>query len=177
MPASQSSADDSELLKLEELIFRGSTRRATAYDDEIERLAAILAGRKQPALSGGARRGGAEWSLPKPLRSGGKLVTETPECIEHNRLWRTSGYPLCQDGKTCEGNVGDRQHTLPRDAAPRVSSGLSGSLPDEWREIDARLRDSPGPDSSLIEFVRRRARCPSCASSSRREMPASVHRM
>src|SRR5260370_1001184 len=82
--ACTASQDDSALVKLEELIFE-QHEKAAAYDDEIVRLSAIWNAESHRLY---------QEELAAEIRSGiylspqerWKLVTDIPECIEHNRL-------------------------------------------------------------------------------------------
>src|SRR6476660_7824582 len=77
-------ADDSGLIRLEEEIFEHH-EKAAAYDDEIVRLSAIWNAEShrlyQEALAEEHRRG-----IYLSAQERWKLVTDIPECIEHNRL-------------------------------------------------------------------------------------------
>jgi len=86
MPMQQACAvsDDSELVKLEELIFE-QREKAAAYDDEIIRLSEIWTAESrrlyEEALAAEVRSG-----IYRTPQERWELVTDIPECIEHNRL-------------------------------------------------------------------------------------------
>jgi hypothetical protein len=153
MPAPQacSIADDSELLKLEELIFE-QHEKATAYDDEIMRLAEIWQAESnrlyQEALAAEVRSGA--YLSPQDRW---KLVTEMSASIEHNRLCNLQEPFLTKMDLLIEQMFAMPAHTAEGRRA-KASVLLGVIMGDDWRRVDAET-DHPErmARNLLLEFI------------------------
>ena len=150
MPAPQACADDSELLKLEELIF-AEHEKATAYDDEIIRLSNIWTAEShrlyQEELAAETRRG-----IYLSPQERWQLVTDIPECTEHNRLCNLQEPFLAKKDALIKQMFATPAHTAEgRHAKVMVLLLVMG---DDWRQVDeATDYQELMARNLLIEFV------------------------
>jgi hypothetical protein len=153
MPAHQACAvsDDSELVKLEELIFE-QREKAAVYDDEIIRLSAIWTAEShrlyEEALAAEVRSG-----IYRTPQERWKLVTDIPECIEHNRLCNLQEPFLTKMGALIEQMFATPAHTAEGRRA-KVIVLLRCVLGDEWCHVDEKTEYQEFMARSLlIEFI------------------------
>jgi hypothetical protein len=151
MPAPQAIADDSELLKLEELIF-AQHEKATAYDDEIVMLSDIWTAESsrlyQEALDAEVRSG-----VYQSAEERWKLATEMPECIEHNRLSNLQETHYLEMDKLVRQMWATPAHT-PEGRQAKVWVLLGVIMGGKWRETDDRMEyEKHRARDLLIEFV------------------------
>ena len=126
-------ADDSALVKLEEQIFE-QYEAATAYDDEILRLSAIWTDESnrlyKEALSREVQTGA--YLTPKERWD---LVTDMPECREHNRLTNLQASFFEKMDVLVKQMFATPAHTAEGRRA-KVTLLLGCILGDEWRRRD-----------------------------------------
>ncbi len=149
-PALASPPDDSALLALEEQIFE-QQELATAHDDEIIRLAEIWQtkshGLYEEALSREAQAG--EYLTPQERWT---LVTDIPECKEHNRLCSLQEVHFVKMEALVK-QMWAIPALTPEGRRAKVLVALR-LLPDEWREVDDNTEYAiQRARQLLIEFV------------------------
>lgn len=132
MPAHQATADDSELLKLEEQFFE-QHEKASAYDDDIFRLGKIWQAESNrlynEALAEEVRAG-----IYLSAEERWRIVTDIPECIEHNRLCNLQNIHYAKMEALVEQMWAIPAQT-PEGRRAKVLVALR-LLPDDWREVD-----------------------------------------
>jgi hypothetical protein len=159
MPANQACAvsDDSGLLKLEEQIFE-QYEKATAYDDEIARVAEIWTAEStrlyQEALAAEIQEG--VYLTPEERW---KIVADLPECREHNRLeslqephYREMDRMIAQMWSTPAHTAEGRQ--------AKVWVLLGCILGGSWRETDDRMEYEKQRARDLLGRVLVNPQCP-----------------
>jgi hypothetical protein len=148
-PALASPSDDSALLKLEEQIFE-QYWAATAYDDEIIRLSEIWQAKSRRLYAASLD---AEGNCALGPQERWNLVTEMPECIEHNRLCRLQDPFYARMDTLIKEMLVTPAHTAEGRRA-KVLVLLVCILGQEWTGIDGQT-DYPNlmARNLLIEFV------------------------
>jgi hypothetical protein len=148
-PALASQPDDSALLKLEEQIFE-QYWAATAYDAEIIRLSDIWTAKSKQLYAASLD---AKGNCPLGPQERWDLVTEMPECIEHNRLCRLQDPLYAEMDALIKQMIATPAHT-PEGRRAKVLVLLVCILGEEWTGIDQQT-DYPTlmARNLLIEFV------------------------
>jgi hypothetical protein len=142
---------DAILLELEEKIFE-QHELATAYDDEIMRLAKIWNAEShrlyQEALAAETRRG-----IYLSPQERWNLVTDIPECIEHNRLCNLQEPFTVKMDALIKQMFATPAHTAEGRRA-KVLVLLGCIMGDDWRHVDERTEYREFMARSLlIEFI------------------------
>ena len=143
--------DDRVLLELEDKIFE-QYEAATAYDDEIIRLSEIWTDECK-RLYREALAAEAESGVYLSSRERWKLVTDIPECREHNRLCKLQEPHYLEMDRLVRQMFATPAHTAEGRRA-KVMVLLGCILDDDWRRADDET-DYPEQMARnlLIEFV------------------------
>jgi hypothetical protein len=143
--------DDSALVRLEEEIFE-QYEQATAYDDEIHRLAEIWKVESERLYQASLDAEG-NWNHPLSPRERWALVTDMPECREHNRLSNLADAHFARIDEMVKQMFAIPAHT-PEGRRAKVTVLLGCILDNEWRYVDAET-DYPElmARNLLIEFI------------------------
>jgi hypothetical protein len=152
MPAHPACAvsDDSGLIRLEEEFFE-LEEKAAAYDDEIIRLAEIWGAESnrlyQEALAAEVRSG-----IFRTPQERWKLVTDLPECREHNRLCNLQEPFVTKMGALIKQMFATPAHTA--EGRRAKVSVLLRVMGDDWCHVDEKTEYRElMARSLLIEFI------------------------